>query len=131
MLERFHRYPFCALNLFVETFRSNEELDRICRIKNLLYLELLAKRVGYQMTATRIIEQFSTLRAIYTVFNDGSYIRQLVPLSKFQQQFISALQAIQRTVLDNLSDPPLSPFTVGSEQRVAHHTDLGAYITIA
>jgi len=43
------------------------------------------------MTGKRIFEQFQTLTVVYTIFKDGSFLKQLTPLTEFQNKFITAL----------------------------------------
>ena len=86
--------PIRIRPIFLHKQERIESLIFICMLALLVFsiLEMEAKRRGIVMTGTALIEQFATLSAVYSFFNDGSCYRQLVPLTEFQQQFLLTLQ---------------------------------------
>ena len=53
--------------------------------------EMLSKRASISMTGERILKQFQTSTVVYTIFKDESCWKQVAPLTKFQSEFIQAL----------------------------------------
>jgi len=85
--------PIRIRPIFLHKQERIESLIFICMLALLAFsiLEMLAKRADIPMTAEHIFERFQTLTAVYTHFKDGSWWKQLVPLSAFQNKFIQAL----------------------------------------
>lgn len=86
--------PIRIRPIFLQNQNRIESMVFICMLALLAFslLEMMTKRVGKKMTARRIIEQFSTLTAVYTDFLDGSQIRKAVPLTAFQLNFLKTHQ---------------------------------------
>ena len=70
-----------------------ESLVFICMLALLVFsiLEMLSKRASISMTGERILKQFQTSTVVYTIFKDESCWKQVAPLTKFQSEFIQAL----------------------------------------
>ncbi len=85
--------PIQIRPLFLHNPTRIESLILICMVALLAFalLEQQAKRAGMLMTGRRLIEQFASVSAIYTVFTDGSGLKTVVPLTRFQLQFLDQL----------------------------------------
>lgn len=85
--------PIQIRPIFLHKQERIESLIFICMLSLLVFsiLEMLAKRANIDMTGKRIFEQFQTLTVVYTIFKDGSFLKQLTPLTEFQNKFITAL----------------------------------------
>ena len=85
--------PIRIRPIFLHKQERIESLIFICMLALLAFsiLEMLAKRAHIAMTAEGILNHFQTLSVVYTRFKDGSWWKQLVPVSAFQSKFIQAL----------------------------------------
>ena len=85
--------PIQIRPIFLHKQERIEALIFICMLSLPVFsiLEMLAKRANIDMTGKRIFEQFQTLTVVYTIFKDGSFLKQLTPLTDFQNKFITAL----------------------------------------
>jgi transposase len=85
--------PIRVRPMFLHKPQRIEALVFICMLALLVFslLELLAKRASIFLTADHLCKQFQNLTAVYTHFNDGSWLKQVVPLTSFQTQFILTL----------------------------------------
>jgi len=85
--------PIRIRPIFLHKQERIEALIFICMLALLVFsiLEMLAKRAHIPKTAEHILKQFHTLTAVYSRFRDGSWWKQLVPLTEFQSNFLQAL----------------------------------------
>ncbi len=85
--------PIRIRPIFLHKQERIEALIFICMLALLVFsiLEMLAKRANIKMTGERLIEQFQTVTAIYTIFRDGSVLRRIVSLTAVQSNLLSAL----------------------------------------
>jgi hypothetical protein len=86
--------PIRIRPIFLHKQERIESLVFICMLALLVFsiLEMNARRAGIEMTATAIFSKFAALCAVYTVFDDGSSLKQVAPLTFFQQQFLHRLR---------------------------------------
>jgi len=85
--------PLRIRPIFLHKQERIEALIFICMVALLAFsiLEMVAKRAHIPKTADHILKQVQTLTAGYTHFRDGSWWKQLVPLTEFQSNFLQAL----------------------------------------
>jgi transposase len=86
--------PLQLRPLYLHTDRRLESLVFITLVALLVWaiLELRCRRAGLNYSAERLLAEFAPLYAIDQLFQDGSRLTQLGPLSPFQQQVLDALR---------------------------------------
>jgi len=85
--------PIRIRPMFLHNQERIESLVFICMVALLVYsiLEMLSKRANIVMTGENILKQFQTPVVVYTIFKDGSVLKQVSPLNVFQNKFIQSL----------------------------------------
>ena len=82
--------------MFLHKQERIESLVFICMLALLAFsvLGMLTKRANISMTGEHILKQFQTSTVVYTIFKDGSCWKQVTPLTRFQSEFIQALDLL-------------------------------------
>jgi len=85
--------PIRIRPMFLHNQERIESLVFICMVALLVYciLEMLSKRAKIAITGENILKQFQTPVVVYTIFKDGSILKQIAPLNVFQNTFIQSL----------------------------------------
>ena len=86
--------PIQIRPIFLHNPTRIESLIFICMVALLTFalLERQAKKVQMPITGRHLIEQFASLSAICTSFNDGSVLKTVDPLTPFQQLLLERLK---------------------------------------